>query len=88
VVRFESCDPGASAAGVGRDASQDAVSLLTIRASLGVTFLKSGLGEKPARCLAGRLVQEYSVSSLSDPTFGADDPAVQARVRQLAAGCR
>ena len=88
LVRFESCDPGKSAAGVGKDASQDAVDLLTIRASLGVTFLKGGLGEEPARCLAGKLVREYPVSSLTDPKFGADDASVQARVRQLATACR
>ena len=88
LVRFESCDPGKTAKGVGKDVSQDAVALLTLRASLGVTFLKGGLPEEPARCLAGKIVREYPVSELTDPTFGADSAAVQARVRQLAAGCR
>jgi hypothetical protein len=33
-------------------------------------------------------LEESPVSKLIDPTFGADDPAVKARVQQLAMGCR
>lgn len=88
LVRFESCDPGKSAKGVGKDASMDALRLLSIRTSLGLGLLRGGVPDTVARCLAGRLVQEYSVANLSDPKFGADDPGVQARVRQLAMGCR
>ena len=32
-------------------------------------------------------VQTYPLTSLEDPSFGADDPTVQARVQQLAAEC-
>ncbi|MEP6816491.1 MAG: hypothetical protein ABI873_13160 [Marmoricola sp.] len=87
LVRFESCDPG-KAGVVGKDTSQDAVGLLTARTYLGVTILRSGAPENAARCVAGRLVRAFPLSQLVDPKFGADDPAVQARVRQLAVGCR
>ncbi len=86
VVRVESCDPG-KAAGPGKDVSQRAVGLLTVRTSLGVAIMRSGAPEKSARCLAGRLVQTFPMSRLIDPKFGSGDPAVVARVRRLAAGC-
>ena len=41
-----------------------------------------------AGCMADKLAQEYPVSQLNDPKFGADDPTVKARVQQLAIGCR
>jgi hypothetical protein len=44
--------------------------------------------QKVARCLAGRMVQDYKVKQLVNPRFGAGDPAVQNHVRQLALGCR
>ena len=87
VVRFESCDPG-KAADVGKDASRDAVGLVTTRTYLGVALIRAGAPENRARCLAGRLVREFPVSRLVDPKFGAGDPAERARVQQLAAGCR
>ncbi len=86
LVRFESCDPG-KAAKVGKDASQDAVDLLTVRASLGVAFLRGGVPLNRAHCLAGRMTQAFPISVLTDPKAGTD-PAVKARIQQLAAGCR
>jgi len=86
-VLFESCDPG-TAAHVGKDASVDALRLLATRTYLGVSLLRAGAPLKLAHCLSGRLVQEYPLASLSNPSFGSGDPAVAARVRQLAAGCR
>lgn len=87
LVRLESCDPGTTARG-GKDASEDAVGLVMTRTYLGIGLMKSGAPVKIAHCLAGRLAQEYPVSKLNDPKFGADDPAVKARVQQLALGCR
>lgn len=87
VLQFESCDPG-KAANVGNDVSQKAVGLLTTRTYIGVAMIRQGAPGDVARCLAGRLVQTYRVSQLVDPKFGADDPAVTARVQQLAASCR
>lgn len=87
LVHFESCDPGTSAT-VGRDSSETAVGLLTTRTYLGVSFVRAGVPQKVARCLAGRMVQDYKVKQLVNPRFGAGDPAVQNHVRQLALGCR
>ena len=41
-----------------------------------------------ARCIAGRLVDTYTVAQLSDPTFGTNDPGVTANIQRIAAGCR
>ncbi len=86
-LRFESCDPGKAAAG-GNDMSAEAVDLVSVRTGLGAALLKAGATTAVARCVAGRLVETYSVSQLSDPAFGTGNAAVQARVQQLAAGCR
>lgn len=84
---FESCDPGASAK-VGKDASENALALAASRTNIGIGLLTAKVPEKMSRCLADKLVREYSIPQLSDPKFGATDPAVQARIRQLAAACR
>jgi len=73
---------------VGNDDSDAAITLVAVRAGLGIALLRSGFPDSAAGCLAGRLVDTYPVSSLEDPAFGATDPDVQARVRQLAAECR
>jgi hypothetical protein len=87
VVHFQSCDPG-TAVHVGKDDSAQASALLSTRAFLGVGIMRSGVPATTARCIAGRLVQTYSVADLNDPAFGQDDPAIQTRVRELAAACR
>ena len=87
LVRLESCDPGTTAH-LGKDASQDAITLLATRAGLGIGLLRAGAPEAMAGCMADKLAQEYSVSKLTDPKFGADDPSVKARVQQLALDCR
>lgn len=84
---FESCDPGASAR-VGKDASVNAMALAASRTNLGISLMLARVPEKAARCLADKLVREYSIPQLSNPKFGADDPVVQGRIRQLAASCR
>ena len=86
-LSFESCDPGKTA-DVGKDSSDEAMNLLLTRAYLGVGLMKAGAPIKVAHCLAQRLVEEYPVSKLNDPQFGADDPSAKARVQQLAQGCR
>jgi hypothetical protein len=86
-VRLESCDPGTTAHG-GKDASENAILLVAVRSSIGIGLLAGGMQKSVAGCLAGKLSEEYPVSKLTDPKFGANDPAVTARVQQLAAGCR
>jgi hypothetical protein len=86
-VRLESCDPGTTAH-AGKDASEKAIQLVAVRAGLGIGLLKSGVPKSMAGCLAGKLSEEYPVSDLTNPKFGAGDQAVAARVRQLAESCR
>jgi hypothetical protein len=86
-VVFDSCDPG-TAVQAGQDDSEAALTLVGTRSGLGAVLLRSGAPPATAQCLAGRLVQTYTTAQLSDPTFGKDDPTVQAEIQQLAAGCR
>ena len=87
LVQLESCDPGTTAH-LGKDASEDAITLVATRAGLGIGLLRAGAPEAMAGCLADKLAQKYPVSKLTDPKFGAGDPTVKARVQQLAVGCR
>lgn len=84
---FESCDAGSSVPTV-KDTSEDALKLAAVRAYLGIGIVKAGGPQEVARCVAERLVHAYSVAQLSDPSFGANDASVKARVQQLAAACR
>jgi hypothetical protein len=86
-VELQSCDPGTGSRG-GKDASQDALELVATRAYVGIALLGSGAPAEAASCLSGKLVDTYSVKQLTDPEFGAGDPAVQRKIQQLAAGCR
>jgi hypothetical protein len=85
-VSLESCDPGTDVQ-AGNDDSDEAVALVAVRTGLGIGLIHAGVPDTTVGCLAERLVETYPVSSLSDPSFGADDPTVQARVRELAAEC-
>ena len=72
----------------GEDASVDAVKLVLTRTAIGVGMMRMDVPKRMARCVAGGLVETYPVSQLVDPKFGANDPAVQARIGALAADCR
>ncbi len=85
-LKFESCDPGAKAE-VGKDASVAAIGLVSLRTYIGIALMNDGSTTQTANCLAGRLVDTYSVAQLSNPEFGATDPAIQARIRAMAATC-
>ena len=63
------------------------MNLLATRASLALGLSKGGIPTKAARCMAGRMVQIYSVAELTDPNFGKDDPTVQPQLLQLASAC-
>ena len=86
-VHFESCDPGAGAQ-VGADASQQAIGLVTVRTQIGDAVMRSGASHTQARCLAGRMVETYALSELTDPTFGQNDPTIQTHLQEMAAACR
>jgi hypothetical protein len=84
LVRFESCDPGKSAR-LGRDASIDALTLVTIRSQLGAAFVKQGAPDNTARCIADKAVREFPTSTLTAASLSAADTE---RLRQLVASCR
>ena len=86
-VRFESCDPGTRSK-VGKDASNQALELATVRNYLALGIMRADVPPKMSRCIAGRLIQEYPVRRLADPKFGSGDSAVRDRVRQFALACR
>jgi len=84
LVRFESCDPGTTAR-AGRDASIDALTVVSIRSQLGAEFVKQGLPSGAARCIADTAVHEFPMSTLTAARLGAADTE---RLRQIAASCR
>ena len=84
VVTFESCDPGKKARTVN-DASGDALTVANIRAQLGTQVLHEGAPVSTARCFGDRVVRAFPISTLTAAEISAAD---QARLRQLAVGCR
>ncbi len=86
-VSVESCDPGTGVRS-GNDDSDAAIDVVTVRTSLAIGLVRRGLPGSTADCMADRMVQAFSVTSLVDPSFGADDPAVAADVQQIALACR
>jgi hypothetical protein len=84
LVRFESCDPGKTAA-AGRDASVRALTLVTIRSQLGAVLLKQGAPAATARCIAEKAVHEFAVSTLTAAKLGAADTD---KLRRIALSCR
>ncbi len=73
---------------MGKDDSQAANALLTTREALGHRHHAPGLPAAAARCIAGRMVQMYSVAALNDPNFQTDYPNAPAQIQQMAVACR
>lgn len=84
LVRFESCDPGTTAA-AGRDASVQALTLVTIRSQLGAVLLKQGAPAPAARCIAEKAVRQFSVPTLTASKLSASDTD---KLRKIAVSCR
>jgi len=84
LVRFESCDPGTSAA-PGRDASDQALTLVSIRSQLGAVLLKQGAPAAAASCIAEKAVHAFAVSTLTAAKLGAADTD---KLRRIALSCR
>ena len=85
-VRLEACDPG-SQAGVGRDKSMEALTLVGVRSAIGSGMLDLGVPVSTARCIAQAMVARYSVDQLSSSTEWADDPALQSGVVEIFRTC-
>ena len=86
-VSLESCDPGTGVRS-GNDDSDAAIDVVTVRTSLAIGLVRGGLPDSTADCMADRMVQAFSVTSLVDPSFGANDPAIAASLQQIALACR
>jgi hypothetical protein len=82
LLRFESCDPGPQAAGVATQSSQEAVTLALSRTYLSLNLGKAGLETPLARCAADRLIREFTLEELNDPTIDRE------RVQAVMAPCR
>lgn len=85
-VHFTSCDPGKKGPS-GKDASQDALTLVASRTYLGITLMNQRASAQVAGCLANSLLREFTIAQLNDDQLAAD-PKVQAKLRGLAAACR
>jgi hypothetical protein len=86
-VTFESCDPGASAdAGPKFDVS--ALTLPAVRAEIGIGLVHNGAPPEAARCVAGKIIDEYSVDELTtaDPSQF-QTPEFVAQVQGFAQAC-
>ncbi len=86
-VLFESCDPGTGSK-VGKNASIDALTLVSIRNQIGSELLSAGAPAELAGCVAGKIIREYSTAQLTDPRFGAEDAGVTRQIQQFALTCR
>jgi hypothetical protein len=68
-VTFESCDPGTNATASKPVVSDTALALPVIRNEIALDVVHEGADPDLARCLAGRIVDEYQVDELiaADP---------------------
>ena len=81
-LKFESCDPGKNAAKVANGKSMDALALALSRTYLSATLADGGFDVPTARCAADRLVREFSIAELNDPSVD------KARVQRTIAPCQ
>ncbi|MGC4108974.1 MAG: hypothetical protein QM747_00765 [Nocardioides sp.] len=86
-VQVTSCDPGTSVSSGGGNAMA-ALNLVATRNGLQNGIMHAGSSAPLSHCLAGKLIATYSVAQLNSSTFGANDPTVQDRVRQMALACQ
>jgi hypothetical protein len=81
---FRSCDPGKNAAKVASGKSMDALRLALTRTYASFTLVKSGLDPQMARCVADRLIDEFTVAQLNDPDLKVDP----GRMAKIVGPCR
>jgi hypothetical protein len=86
-VQVQSCDPG-DGVHAGTENSSHAVSFAAVRNQYVVTLTRAHVPPVASHCIADGLFASYPFSELVKPTFGANDPTVQAHIRDLAIGCR
>jgi len=87
-LTFESCDPGTTTE-IGKDASEDALTLVMSRTYLGIGILKGGVTETAASCMANRLIREFSISELAAVLTSEKQAAkIIARTTEVATACK
>jgi hypothetical protein len=87
-VHFESCDPGKSASS-GNDASSDAISLVSVRNQLALSFVKAGAPTDEAQCVVARLMDTYTLAEMtvSNEEFTARHPDAKALTGTFIRAC-
>ena len=83
MVRLRSCDPGTDAPAVG-SVEVDALALPVVRTQLYNELRKQGATDDQARCFVKRAISELSVDELTGPS----SPELQAKITEIATGCR
>jgi hypothetical protein len=87
-VHFEACDPGASAAS-GNDASSDAITLVSVRNQLALSFVKAGAPVDEAQCVVARLLDTYTLAEMTatNQEFAARHPDAKALTETFIRAC-
>lgn len=85
-VDLQTCDPGTAVTGV-RDLGP-AVGLVVTRTALGLSVMRSGLPPGVSRCIAGGIVQTYTLAELTDPAFAQSHPADYTTMQRIEARCQ
>ena len=84
-VVVETCDPGTAVSGLND--LGPAVGLVVTRTALGLQLMQTGLPPDVSRCIAGGIVQTYTLAELTDPSFAQSHPAAPATVQRIEARC-
>jgi hypothetical protein len=86
VVAVQTCDPRIAVTGLND--LGPAVGLVVTRTSLGLGLMRSGLPPGVSRCIAGGIVQRYTLAELTDPGFAQAHPAAPDTVQRIEARCQ
>lgn len=84
-IRFQSCDPGPKVKVPGK-VTLDLLVLPVTRTQVFVAIAKGGTTEEVASCVAGRIVERFTVGQLIDDAYLGSAPA-QAVIQQVKGGC-
>jgi hypothetical protein len=85
-AQVQSCDPGTHVRS-GSGSPTHAVTFAAVRNQYIVTLTRGHVPPAAAGCITAHLFATYPFSELVDPTFGENDPSIQAHVREIATSC-
>jgi hypothetical protein len=86
IVQFQSCDPGAEAAAVGK-VSVDLLQVPVTRTQVYLSARDQGATAKTAACFGNAVVQRFSLAQLTDEKYATSDVA-QRILSELILACR